>query len=156
MHLGLAQNRWNIKRIILVKAWKGNKMARNISKESLEQKIAKKRKQSARIVNSMIGWQRNWRNCIKSRRRYKVRNYWKQLKEAVAVMRKSWILSKWKSKIQMNNSKRKTKPELRKQIEELERRLRFMEKFLDTKGLFEKAEAYVEKSVQDMKDLPFD
>lgn len=31
-----------------------------------------------------------------------------------------------------------------------------MEKFLDTKGLFEKAEAYVEKSVQDMKDLPFD
>ena len=56
----------------------------------------------------------------------------------------------------MNNSKRKTKPELREQIEELERRLRFMENFLDTKGIFEEAEAYVEKSVQDMEDLPFD
>ncbi len=55
----------------------------------------------------------------------------------------------------MNNSKRKTKPELGKQIEELERRLRFMENFLETKGLFEEAEAYVEKDVQDMEDLPF-
>ena len=70
-------------------------------------------------------------------------------------MRKSWILSKGKSKIQMNNSKRKTKPELGKQIEELERRLRFMENFLETKGIFEEAEAYVEKDVQDMEDLPF-
>lgn len=57
----------------------------------------------------------------------------------------------------MNNSnKRKTKPELWKQIEELERRLQFMENFLETKGLFEEAEAYVEKAVQDMEDLPFD
>lgn len=57
----------------------------------------------------------------------------------------------------MNNSnKRKTKPELWKQIKELERRLRFMEIFLETKGLFEEAEAYVEKAVQDMEDLPFD
>ena len=31
-----------------------------------------------------------------------------------------------------------------------------MERFLDTKGLFEEAEAYVEKAVQDMEDLPFD
>ena len=56
----------------------------------------------------------------------------------------------------MNNCKRKTKPELWKQIEELERRLRFMENFLETKGLFEEAKAYVEKAVQDMEDLPFD
>ena len=56
----------------------------------------------------------------------------------------------------MNNSKRKTKPELWKQIEELERRLRFMETFLETKGLFEEAEAYEEKSVQEIEDLPFD
>lgn len=57
----------------------------------------------------------------------------------------------------MNNSnKRKTKPELWKQIEELERRLQFMENFLETKGLFEEAEAYVEKAVQEMEDLPFD
>ena len=31
-----------------------------------------------------------------------------------------------------------------------------MENFLDIKGLFEEAEAYVEKSVQEMEDLPFD
>ena len=46
-------------------------------------------------------------------------------------------------------------PELWKQIEELERRLRFMENFLETKGFFEEAEAYVEKAVQEMEDLPF-
>ena len=56
----------------------------------------------------------------------------------------------------MNNIKRKTKPELWKQIEELERRLWFMENFLEIKGLFEEAEAYVEKAVQEMEDLPFD
>ena len=55
----------------------------------------------------------------------------------------------------MNNSKRKTKPELGKQSEELERRLRFLENFWETKGLLEEAEAYVEKDVQDMEDLPF-
>ena len=56
----------------------------------------------------------------------------------------------------MNNIKRKTKLELWKQIEKLERRLRFMENFLETKGLFKEAEAYVEKAVQEMEDLPFD
>ena len=56
----------------------------------------------------------------------------------------------------MNNIERKTKPDLWKEIEEQERRLRFMENFLETKGLFEEAEAYVEKAAQEIEDLPFD
>lgn len=56
----------------------------------------------------------------------------------------------------MNNQERKTKPELWKQIEELEQKLWFMEKFLETKCLFVEAEDYVEKAIQDTEELPFD
>ena len=56
----------------------------------------------------------------------------------------------------MNNQERKTKPELWKQIEELEQKLRFMEKFLETKSLLVEAEDYVEKAIQDTEELPFD
>ena len=52
-----------------------------------------------------------------------------------------------KQRFQMNNQERKTKPELWKQIEELEQKLRFMEKFLETKGLLVEAEDYVEKAI---------
>ena len=71
-------------------------------------------------------------------------------------MRKYQILSKEKQRIQVNNQERKTKPELWKQIEELEQKLRFMEKFLETKGLLAEAEDYVEKAIQDTEELPFD
>ena len=47
----------------------------------------------------------------------------------------------------MNNQERKTKPELWKQIEELEQKLRFIENVLETKGLLLKAEYYVEKDI---------
>ena len=56
----------------------------------------------------------------------------------------------------MNNQERKTKPELWKQIEELEKKLRFIENFLETKGLLLEAEDYVEKVIQDTDKLPFD
>ena len=58
--------------------------------------------------------------------------------------------------VQVNNQERKTKPELWKQIEELEQKLWFMEKFLETKGLLVEAEDYVEKAIQDTEELPFD
>ena len=71
-------------------------------------------------------------------------------------MRKSQILSTEKQRVHVNNQERKTKPELWKQIEELEQKLRFIEKFLETKGLLVEAEDYVEKAVQDTDELPFD
>ena len=45
----------------------------------------------------------------------------------------------------MNNQERKTKPELWKQIEELEQKLRFL-KFLETRSSLE-TEDYVEKDI---------
>ena len=47
----------------------------------------------------------------------------------------------------MNNQERKTKPELWKQIEELEQKLRFIENFLETKSLLLETEDYVEKDI---------
>ena len=58
--------------------------------------------------------------------------------------------------VQVNNQERKTKPELWKQIEELEQKLRFIENFLETKGLLLETEDYVEKDIQDTDELPFD
>ena len=68
----------------------------------------------------------------------------------------SQILFKGKQRFQVNNQERKTKPELWKQIEELEQKLWFMEKILETKGLLVEAEDYVEKAIQDTEELPFD
>ena len=56
----------------------------------------------------------------------------------------------------MTEQKRKTKPELWKQIECLEQRLRFMEQFLEENNLLIEAQEYVENAVQDTEDLPFD
>ena len=71
-------------------------------------------------------------------------------------MKKSQILSAERQRVQVNNQERKTKPELWKQIEELEQKLRFIENFLETKGLLLEAEDYVEKVIQDTDKLPFD
>lgn len=71
-------------------------------------------------------------------------------------MKKSQILSTERQRVQVNNQERKTKPELWKQIEELEQKLRFIENFLETKGLLLEAEDYVEKDIQDTDELPFD
>ena len=101
-------------------------MARNISKESLEQKIAK--------IEKAIS---------------KNREQYDRLTAELEELHK-------KQRVQVNNQERKTKPELWKQIEELEQKLRFMEKFLETKCLFVEAEDYVEKAIQDTEELPFD
>ena len=71
-------------------------------------------------------------------------------------MKKSQILSTERPRVQVNNQERKTKPELWKQIEELEQKLRFIENFLETKGLLLETEDYVEKDIQDTDELPFD
>lgn len=71
-------------------------------------------------------------------------------------MKKSQILSTERQRVQVNNQERKTKPELWKQIEELEQKLRFIENFLETKGLLLETEDYVEKDIQDTDELPFD
>ena len=101
-------------------------MARNISKESLEQKIAK--------IEKAISKNREQSDRLTA-----------ELEE----------LHK-KQRVQVNNQERKTKPELWKQIEELEQKLRFIENFLETKGLLLEAEDYVEKAIQDTDELPFD
>ena len=71
-------------------------------------------------------------------------------------MKKSQILSTERQSVQVNNQERKTKPELWKQIEELEPKLRFIENFLETKDFLLEAEDYVEKAIQDRDELPFD
>lgn len=101
-------------------------MARNISKESLEQKIAK--------IEKAIS---------------KNREQYDRLTAELEELHK-------KQRVQVNNQERKTKPELWKQIEELEQKLRFIENFLETKGLLLEAEDYVEKAIQDTDELPFD
>ena len=101
-------------------------MARNISKESLEQKIAK--------IEKAIS---------------KNREQYDRLTAELEELHK-------KQRVQVNNQERKTKPELWKQIEELEQKLWFMEKFLETKSLLVEAEDYMEKAIQDTEELPFD
>ena len=49
----------------------------------------------------------------------------------------------------------KTKPELKKRIEELEQRLSLLELFLDNKGLLPEANDYVEDRIFNMEELPF-
>lgn len=55
-----------------------------------------------------------------------------------------------------NKSEHKTKPELWKQIEALEQKIMFMEKFLEENGLLLKATEYVENSLLNLEGLPFD
>lgn len=50
----------------------------------------------------------------------------------------------------------KTKPELWRQIRELNQKLRFLEDYLMRKGLWTEAQAFVEKSFEEMEELPFD
>lgn len=56
----------------------------------------------------------------------------------------------------MNKTVHKTKPELWKQVEALEQKITFMERFLEEKGLLVEATEYVENSFLDLEELPFD
>lgn len=55
----------------------------------------------------------------------------------------------------MTNHEHVTKPELWKQIHDMERKLCFMERFLEEKGLLAEATEYVENSIQGLEELPF-
>lgn len=55
----------------------------------------------------------------------------------------------------MTNQERITKPELWKQIHDMEQKIWFMERFLEEKDLLAEATEYVENSIQDLEELPF-
>ncbi len=54
------------------------------------------------------------------------------------------------------NNRRVTKPELKARINELEKRLMFIEKYLTEKGLYDEALEYVEEAIVAYEELPFD
>ncbi len=56
----------------------------------------------------------------------------------------------------MNKRERKTKPELWKMVEKLEKERLLLERYLMERGLLEEAEQYVENALWDEEDLPFD
>lgn len=51
---------------------------------------------------------------------------------------------------------RKTKPEMQKEIKDLTQKIDILERFLDEKGLLDEALAYVENTISDIEELPFD
>ncbi len=55
-----------------------------------------------------------------------------------------------------NNNRRVTKPELKARINELEKRLIFIEKYLTEKGLYDEALEYVEDAMEAHGELPFE
>ena len=54
------------------------------------------------------------------------------------------------------NNRRVTKPELKARINELEKRLMFIEKYLMEKGLYDEALEYVEDAMVAYEELPFE
>lgn len=69
---------------------------------------------------------------------------------------KSYILFKVMEENLMTEFQGKTKPELWRQIRDLNQKLRFLEDYLMRKGLWEEAQEFVEKSLEEMEELPFD
>jgi hypothetical protein len=55
-----------------------------------------------------------------------------------------------------NNNRRVTKPELKARINELEKRLMFIEKYLMEKGIYDEALEYVEEAIVAYEELPFE
>lgn len=56
----------------------------------------------------------------------------------------------------MNQSERKTKPELWEEIKHLQKKISTLELFLQEKGILEEAMEYLDEALQDMEELPFD
>ena len=77
-------------------------------------------------------------------------------------MRTSCVISRviWIRKVRIvsdeNNSRRISKPELKERINELEKRLMFIEKYLMEKGLYDEALEYVEEAIVAYEELPFE
>ena len=56
-----------------------------------------------------------------------------------------------------NNSRRRiSKPELKSRINELEKRLGFIENYITEKGLYDEALEYVEEAMEAYEELPFE
>ena len=55
-----------------------------------------------------------------------------------------------------NKNRRVSKPELKARINELEKRLMFIEKYLMEKGLYDEALEYVEEAIVAYEELPFE
>ena len=55
-----------------------------------------------------------------------------------------------------NNSQRISKPELKSRINELEKRLGFIENYITEKGLYDDALEYVEEAMKAYEELPFE
>ncbi len=55
-----------------------------------------------------------------------------------------------------NNSRRISKPELKSRINELEKRLGFIENYITEKGLYDEALEYVEEAMKAYEELPFE
>ena len=55
-----------------------------------------------------------------------------------------------------NNNRRISKPELKARINELKKRLMFIEKYLMEKGLYDEALEYVEEEIVAYEELPFE
>lgn len=55
-----------------------------------------------------------------------------------------------------NDRTKKMKPELWKTIDELELQLRFLERYLEEKGLLAESRKYARDSIEDQEDLPFE
>ena len=71
-------------------------------------------------------------------------------------MIKSYAIFRAMKEELMTELQGKTKPELWRQIGELDQQLRFLEEYLTRKGLWEEAQAFVEKLFEEMEELPFD
>ena len=55
-----------------------------------------------------------------------------------------------------NKNRRVSKPELKARINELEKKLMFIEKYLMEKGLYDEALEYVEEAIVAYEELPFE
>ena len=55
-----------------------------------------------------------------------------------------------------NNSRRISKPELKSRINELEKRLGFIENYITEKSLYDEAFEYVEEAMKAYEELPFE
>ena len=71
-------------------------------------------------------------------------------------MKKSSGLYREAQKIRMTEHAGKTKPELWKEIDFLEQKIMLLEQYLEKNGLLMEATEYVENSMLEREELPFD
>ena len=130
-------------------------MARSISKEGLEQKIEKIEKAIRRNREQYEKLTSELEELHKKQKAIQSEELLKAISESKKVTKKSCVSFKRMRNTQVTEYRRKTKPELWKQIEDLEQKLQLMEDYLDSKGLLSEALEYIEKAIESMEELPF-